>query len=383
LQPNPLVKWGLLPIGFSNEAISSSSTYLPSAGYNYKAVMNNLKPETTYYYVVGSDEGGWSSVFSFKTQPAQNEPFTIIMYGDQGVHNSGTTMDRVKDIVSAKQVDWIYHVGDISYADDYLGNIYNYVLDEWFGEMETVTSTVPYMVCPGNHEYSCEHLECLSYSKNFTAYNHRFRMPGNESGSNTNMFFSFDYSFVHFVSISTETDYPNCPFPPQFGDQLTWLRADLQKANSNRDQVPWIVVIGHRPMYSSGASQEIDGVPTPGSSLEVQQAFEEIFFENKVDIYVAGHVHSYERVYPTYQSKPVATNYDSPQATVYLINGAGGCIEEFSDWVPEQPDWSAHRFNSDHGYSLLKVYNSTTLEWQFFRSGDNGLEDSIVMTRGF
>ena len=33
-------------------------------------------------------------------------------------------------------------------------------------------------------------------------------MPGLESGSNTSMFYSFDYSLAHFISLSSETDYP-------------------------------------------------------------------------------------------------------------------------------------------------------------------------------
>jgi len=39
-------------------------------------------------------------------------------------------------------------------------------------------------------------------------------MPGEESGSNTSMYYSFDYSWAHFVSISSETDYPNRYLPP-------------------------------------------------------------------------------------------------------------------------------------------------------------------------
>lgn len=79
----------------------------------------------------------------------------------------------------------------------------------------------PYMVLPGtmlkdtkachtdfallgNHEEDCKHEGC-KFSRNFTAYNTRFKMPGDESGSNTNMFYSYNYANIHFVSISTET----------------------------------------------------------------------------------------------------------------------------------------------------------------------------------
>jgi len=47
------------------------------------------------------------------------------------------------------------------------------------------------------------------------------RVPAPESNSNTNMWYSFDYANVHFVSIDTETDYPKAPFNvSDFGDQL-------------------------------------------------------------------------------------------------------------------------------------------------------------------
>jgi hypothetical protein len=34
-------------------------------------------------------------------------------------------------------------------------------------------------------------------------------MPGEESGSNSNMWYSMDYSYAHFISFSAETDYPD------------------------------------------------------------------------------------------------------------------------------------------------------------------------------
>lgn len=49
-------------------------------------------------------------------------------------------------------------------------------------------------------------------------------MPGWESGSNTSMFYSFDYGLAHFVSISSETDYPFAyVFLPFRGADDAWL----------------------------------------------------------------------------------------------------------------------------------------------------------------
>jgi len=54
--------------------------------------------------------------------------------------------------------------------------------------VEPLTSHKPYMVLPGNHEAACHAFNdyiCESSHKNFTPYNHRFRMPSIESGATT------------------------------------------------------------------------------------------------------------------------------------------------------------------------------------------------------
>ena len=70
---------------------------------------------------------------------------------------------------------------------------------------------------PGNHESECHSLHCILNSeirhslKNFSAYNNRFHMPYAESGSSSNMWYSFNYGLAHFVALNTETDYKGAP----------------------------------------------------------------------------------------------------------------------------------------------------------------------------
>lgn len=54
--------------------------------------------------------------------------------------------------------------------------------------------------------------------RNFTTYQHRFRMPGSESGGVGNFWYSFDYGLAHFVSIDGETDFPYSPEWPFVAD---------------------------------------------------------------------------------------------------------------------------------------------------------------------
>ena len=54
--------------------------------------------------------------------------------------------------------------------------------------------------------------------------------------------YSFEQGPVHFTMINTELDINGEQFP-----QFHWLEQDLQAVN--RTLTPWVVVMGHRPMW--------------------------------------------------------------------------------------------------------------------------------------
>lgn len=55
--------------------------------------------------------------------------------------------------------------------------------------------------------------------------------------------YSYDYGFVHFIMMSTEHDMGSG------SRQYKWLEEDLK--NVNRAKTPWVILAGHRPMYTS------------------------------------------------------------------------------------------------------------------------------------
>lgn len=81
-------------------------------------------------------------------------------------------------------IDWIYHLGDISYADDREPAEYGPIWDSFFRQMQPIMGYIPYMTAPGNNDRGCKNCADneLLYARNFTTYKHRFRMPGPESG---------------------------------------------------------------------------------------------------------------------------------------------------------------------------------------------------------
>jgi hypothetical protein len=50
--------------------------------------------------------------------------------------------------------------------------------------------------------------------------------------------------------MSTEHDYT------VGSPQRAWLEADLKRAAANRDMVPWLILVGHRPMYCTDDAEK-------------------------------------------------------------------------------------------------------------------------------
>ncbi|GMG16561.1 unnamed protein product [Phytophthora fragariaefolia] len=355
--------------------------------YSYHAIITGLKPNTEYFYKVGSSTINKfrSAVSSFTTarKSGDNSPFTVAVYGDMGADaNAVETNKYVNGLVD--KVDFVYHLGDVSYADDAFlsattafGFYYEQVYNKFMNSMTNIMRRMAYMVLVGNHEAECHSPSCLmSDSKlnqlgNYSAFNSRFRMPSNESGGVLNMWYSYEYASVHFTTVSSETDYPNFPSNAyhthhtygHFGDQLAWLEEDLKAANANRDKMPWLIVGMHRPMYTI-RSCHADGKPNNDyDALSVQEAFEALFVKYKVDLVLQGHVHAYERQYPVANgnvvihgvSKDDAT-YSNPKAPVYVISGSAGGPEGLYKYKhPESPEWHALMDNKHYAITLLSV----------------------------
>jgi hypothetical protein len=62
------------------------------------------------------------------------------------------------------------------------------------------------------------------------------------------LWYSIDAGLIHFVCLSTEVLFHD---KDNIDRQNRWLEEDLKKVNENRNKNPWIVALGHRPLYCS------------------------------------------------------------------------------------------------------------------------------------
>ena len=81
-----IVKYGTTSGHYDHVAKGSQRTYNTEWYYHHEAVMVNLMPKTTHYYVVGDETSGFSDEFSFVTAPNNNvdRPLTLMTYGKCG-----------------------------------------------------------------------------------------------------------------------------------------------------------------------------------------------------------------------------------------------------------------------------------------------------------
>ncbi|KAK5638556.1 hypothetical protein RI129_012851 [Pyrocoelia pectoralis] len=331
--------------------------------YIHTATLKNLKPSTVYVYHAGS-RFGWSDEFLFRTPPiSEHWQPSLAIFGDMGLENA-QSLARLQEDTHQGMYDAILHVGDFAYDM----NSHNGVVgDKFMKQIQTIAAYVPYMTCVGNHEERY----------NFSHYKMRFNMPGETE----NLMFSFNMGPVHIISISTEVYYfLNYGIKPLVF-QYQWLENDLKEAThpNNRTVRPWIIVMGHRPMYCSNTDpadcSHNSTFTRVGIPFLHMFGMEKLFYDHKVDVLIWAHQHSYERLWPIYDFKILNGSYEQPYlnplAPVHIITGSAGCKENHSHFDNDKPYWSAVR-STDYGYTRMKAYNKTHLYFEQISDDQNG-----------
>ncbi|KAK3092240.1 hypothetical protein FSP39_000169 [Pinctada imbricata] len=322
--------------------------------YIHRVKLTGLKPGQLHTYKCGNGQI-WGQPYEFKAIPDSTtwQPH-IALFGDMGLVNP-QSMPRLLDDMKSNMYDAIFHVGDLAYDLD-SDNAKNG--DKFMRLIEPISAKLPYMTCPGNHENAY----------NFSNYKNRFTMPGDEKMER--LFYSFDIGPIHVISISTEYFfYVNYGFL-QIIHQYEWLEQDLKEATKpeNRAKRPWIITMGHRPMYCS--NNDNDDCTHHESLVRIGVPFlhylglEKLFYSYGVDLMFWAHEHSYERLWPVWNrmvyNGSLAHPYTNPKAPVHITTGSAGCQEKHDFFKNQTESWSAFR-SDDYGYTRMKVFNSSHL----------------------
>jgi hypothetical protein len=418
--------------GYSADALDFSVssdisfTYETSLTYNNHVKITGLIPDTTYYYMPQDllEDEFTRSPYTFRTSREAGDmtPHSIAIVADMGTfgpeglsttgpaHLAEGEQTTIDSLVQNMDFDFLFHPGDIAYADYWLKEAvqkfldvtidmesgykaYESILDGFYNQMTPITTLKPYFVGPGNHEANCDNggykgyniSLCMPGQTNFTGFINHFKMPSDESDGQSNFWYSYDHGMVHYVMLDTETDLGNelvGPSEPaggtenagpfgKYNQQIEWLKADLVAVD--RTKTPWLIVGGHRPFYSSGSN----------NCANCKTAFEEILNEYQVDLYISGHYHVYERFAPlTLGGVPDENGLDNPSSPWYIVNGVAGHYDGLDTFIP--PFVAGHEFgldisNSTFGWSRITYHNCTHMTHEFIASKNNEVLDKATL----
>ncbi|XP_071687215.1 purple acid phosphatase 22-like [Rutidosis leptorrhynchoides] len=332
------VDYGKTPGKYDSSATGERSSnyhyFLYSSGDIHHVTIGPLDPATTYYYRCG----GSGPEFNFRTPPT-TFPIEFVVVGDLGQTEwTNTTLEHI----NAKDYDVLLLPGDLSYADT------QQPLWDSFGRLvEPYASRRPWMVTEGNHE---QEIFPIIYPKGFKAYNERWPMPYEQSGSKSNLYYSFDVVGTHIIMLGSYADFGTD------SDQYKWLANDLAKID--RSITPWVIVLLHAPWYNSNTAHQ-------GEGESMRLAMEEMLYNARVDIVFSGHVHAYERFTRVYN------NNADPCGPMYITIGDGGNREGLAmSYKDPQPEISEYR-EASFGHGRLRILNETDAHWSWNRNDDS------------
>ena len=211
--------------------------------------------------------------------------------------------------------------------------------------------------------------------------------PRRDSSGAGGRYYSVNVGLAHLVVLDFNVYYNTEPDAIRTA-QLAWLDADLSAVD--RSVTPWVLVTAHMPVFCSSIT--LDGIFSDedaryrvdvmgedpmavaarapykgctGTGVDNVEAtrkdVEPLFVKYGVDMFLCGHEHNSEISYPTRNGVPTAYNYDSPAATVYVVEGAGGAptLDLFGGAAP-----FTRRQDSSWGFGRVTIINASTLVYE-------------------
>ncbi|XP_015894892.3 probable inactive purple acid phosphatase 1 [Ziziphus jujuba] len=357
-------------------------------GFIHTVFLKELWPNKMYIYKLGHKlfNGSyiWSQEYQFRASPypGQNSLQRVVIFGDMGKdeadgsneyndfqHGSlNTTKQLIQDL---KDIDIIFHIGDICYANGYISQ-----WDQFTAQVEPLASTVPYMIASGNHERDWpgtgsfyENLdsggECGVLAETM------FYVPAENRAK---FWYSTDYGMFRFCVANTEHDWR------EGTEQYRFIENCLSTVD--RQKQPWLIFLAHRVLGYSSGSFYVDegsfGEPMGRDSLQ------KLWQKYKVDIAIYGHVHNYERTCPIYQN--TCTNNEKKyykgtlNGTIHVVAGGGGAsLAEFSS---VETKWSLVK-DFDYGFVKLTAFDHSNLLFEYKKSRDGKVYDSFRISRDY
>ena len=335
-------------------------------------------------------------------QTLNKQKIKIVAAGDFGCRP--IAQNNIKQIELQKP-DLFLVLGDLSYEP---------TMDCWYTMTKALDSKIKIAI--GNHEDEEEEAKGGSKELKDSLLEH-YNLP--------NTYYSFDYGNVHFLVLDTQLEFSldvfkileeeekeyyddnvkddeskkpdgtyyattlkdllakyniKAEIPPYHllndevivediplqNDQYKFAVNDLEKANNN-SSIDWIVVMFHKPIYSSLTSHFQEYI--------MREKYQPLFDKYAVDIVLQGHNHFYDRTLPlkfnpNNSTQPIVdesnniNKFVNPEGSIYSVIGLGG---RSSHIFLNQPSYVVNQYN---GFGFLSIeINGKELDAKYYDIG--------------
>jgi hypothetical protein len=269
-----------------------------SDGTRRVATLRGLSPERLYFYRVRAGERVLreGEELRFRSDGGRgDERFAFFVTGDIGDARGRQALTAQSILRSEPRPELGLICGDVVYPDGHSDDYDFNLMLPWRALMQQV----PVWPALGNHDW---HVDPQDH------YRREWYLPNNEH------YYSFDWGTAHFIALDTRDDRIY-----DLDNQVRWLEADLA---AHRDAL-WTFVYFHHPALTCTYK---------GDTRAVVQYLMPVFDRFAVDVVFTGHAHTYERLYPIRDRKPVGVEQDpdyvDPAGTIYIVSGAGAKVKK-------------------------------------------------------
>jgi len=279
--------------------------------HRFSAVLDGLKPGTSYAYRVGNKKG-WSEWSEFTTAPQTAASFSFVYLGDPqlGLDTWGRLLHAAYD----RHPEAAFYV----VAGDNVNRGNN--REEWdmfFHAAGGVFDRRPYVPALGNHD--------CPRGEGPRLYLDLLTLPTNGPANiGPERAYSFDYGNALFVVLDSNSSV---------AAQSPWLEEQLKSSKA-----VWKFAVFHHPAYSSAPRRD---------NAEVREQWGRLFDRYHVDMALQGHDHGYLRTKPMRAGKEVSS---PAEGTVYVIAVSGTKYYELVE-----PDCAAKTIARVSTYQVIGI----------------------------
>lgn len=276
-------------------------------------------------------------------QLPQKDASHLLMLGDWGRR----TKDQAQQVVARSMIEYTHKhklnhqallmLGD-NWYDELPGGVNSARWKTDFEEMyPQAVFDCPAYAIPGNHDY-----QTMPESK--VAAELEYARRGNTRWTMPSLWYRFEFPqhdpHVTFIALDSNVfheggkpekhDYNFTLTPDQQAEQLTWLKAELDKPLTT----PFLIVMAHHPVYSNGPH---------GDHKVLIRDWDPLLRQHHVHLYLAGHDHDLQHL-----------EFDGHPTSFFLSGGGGADLYDLRPDVANRGPWG----QKVHGFSHMEVTSS-------------------------